>query len=75
MVSRGSERTAARKPMGTESESTAPSSAEMDLQDLRRTEELEARSKTCGHVVMLLCKRRVRRGSKDVRVRRGVKSQ
>jgi hypothetical protein len=54
MVSKGSARTAARRRMGTESESAAPSSVDIDLHDLRRMEELQARSRTCGHVVMLL---------------------
>jgi hypothetical protein len=75
MVSRGSVRTAASRRMGTESESAAPSSVDVDLHDLRRMEELEARRRTCGHVVMLLCQRGVRRGRRDVCVRRGVKSQ
>jgi hypothetical protein len=61
--------------MGTENESAGPSSVDMELHDLKRMEDLEARSRTCGHVVMLLCERRVRRGRRDVCVRRSVKSQ
>jgi hypothetical protein len=41
--------------MGTKSESMPPSSVELVLHDLRRMEELEAQSRTCGHVVMLFC--------------------
>jgi hypothetical protein len=48
MVSRGSVRTAARRRMGTETEAAAPSKVYMNLYDLRRMEELEARRRTCG---------------------------
>jgi hypothetical protein len=75
MVSRGSVRTAARRRMGMASESAATSSVDMNLHDMRRMEELEARSRTCGFVVILLSHRGVRRGWRDVSVRRGVKSQ
>jgi hypothetical protein len=47
----------------------------MDLRGLRRMEELEARSKIYGHVVMLFCHRGVRRWRRNLCVRRGVKSQ
>jgi hypothetical protein len=47
----------------------------MDLRGLRRMEELEAWSRTCGRGVMLLCHRGMRWWSKDLCVRRGVKSQ
>jgi hypothetical protein len=75
MVSRGSVRTAARRRMGTESESAAPSRVDTDLLDLRRMKELESRSRICGQVVMLFFPRGVRRGRRDVCVRRGVKSE
>jgi hypothetical protein len=55
MVSRGSLRIGARRRMGIESEVAAPSRVNTDLHDLRRMEELEARRRTCGQVVMLLC--------------------
>jgi hypothetical protein len=50
-------RTATRRRIGTASESLASSRVYMDLHGLRRMEELEARRRICGHVVMLLCKR------------------
>jgi hypothetical protein len=76
MASRGSVRTAARRRIGTESESLAPSRVHMDLQGFRGImEDVEARRRNCGHVVMLLCHRGVRRERRDLRVRRGVKSQ
>jgi hypothetical protein len=53
----------------------APSRMDMDLRGLRRVEELEARSRTCGHVVTLLCHRAVRRWRRDLCVRRGLKLQ
>jgi hypothetical protein len=46
---------AARKRMGIESESGTPSSFDMVLRDSRRMEEPEARSTSCGYVIMLLC--------------------
>jgi hypothetical protein len=74
IVSRGSVRTAARRRIGTESEVVDPVSVDMDLQDWRRMEVSVARRRTCGHVVMLFRRRGVRRGRRDVCVRRGVKS-
>jgi hypothetical protein len=75
MVSRGSVRTAARRRMGTEKEAAAPSRVDMDFHDLRRMEELEARRRTCGHVVMLFYQFGVRRARRDVCVFGGVRSR
>jgi hypothetical protein len=75
MVSRGSVRTAARRQMGTKSEVVDPASVDMDLQDWRMMDVSVARRRTCNHVVMLCCQRGLRRGRRDVCVRRGVKSQ
>jgi hypothetical protein len=61
MASSGSVRTAASRRMATESESAAPSSGVMDLQDLRRMEEQEARSRTCCHAVMWFCQMELKR--------------
>jgi hypothetical protein len=61
--------------MRTESEVVDLVIVEIDLHDWRRMEELEARRRTCGHVVMLFWQRGVRRGRRDVCVRRGGKSQ
>jgi hypothetical protein len=57
MVSLGFVRTAARRRIGIERESVALSRMEMDSRGLRRMEELEAWSMTCGHVVIWLCHR------------------
>jgi hypothetical protein len=43
------------KTQRTKRESVAPSRVVMDLRGWRRMEELEAQSRICGHVVMLLC--------------------
>ena len=43
--------------MGTDSGVVGPVSVEMDLQDLSMKEVEEARSRTCGHVVMLFFQR------------------
>jgi hypothetical protein len=62
--------------MRTESESLTPSGVDMDyLRGMRRMEELEARRKICGHVVILLWKRGVRQERRVLCVRRGVKSE
>jgi hypothetical protein len=53
IVSRGSLRTAARRRMGTEREVVDPVSVDMDFQDLRRMEDVVARRRICGYVVML----------------------
>jgi hypothetical protein len=71
MVSLVSVRTAARRRIGIERESVAPLRVDIDLRGLRRMEELEAWSRTCGHVVTFLCHNRgVRRWRKDLCVRR-----
>jgi hypothetical protein len=75
MVSVGSIRTVARRRIGTKSESLATSRVGMDLLGLRTMEELEARRRICGQVVILLCERGVRRERRDLCVRQGVKSQ
>jgi hypothetical protein len=61
--------------MGTESEVVDPVSVDMDLQDWRRMKVVVALRRTCGHVVMWFYQRGVRRGRRDVCVRRGVKLQ
>jgi hypothetical protein len=61
--------------MGTESEVVDPMSVETDLHDWRRMEVSVARRRTCDHDVMLCCQRDLRRGRRDVCVRRGEKSQ
>jgi hypothetical protein len=75
MVSRGLVRTAARRRMGTDCEVVDYSSIDIDLHDLRGMEELEARRRSCGHVVMLLSQRGARRGRRVECVRRGANSQ
>jgi hypothetical protein len=75
MVSVGSVRTAARRRIGIERQSVAPSRVEIDLHGLRRIEELEARSRTCCNVMIWLCNKGVRRWRRDLCVRRGMKSQ
>jgi hypothetical protein len=76
MVSVDSVMTAARRRSGIERESVVPSSVATDLRGLRRMEEMEARRRTCGHVVILLFHNRgVRRWRRDLCVWRGVKSQ
>jgi hypothetical protein len=52
-----------------------PLCVEMDLQDLRRMEVVKARSRTCGHVVMLFFKRGVRRERREACVLRGENSR
>jgi hypothetical protein len=56
--------------MGTESGVVDPVSLEMDLQDLSMKEEGLARRRTCGHVVMLLFQRGVRRRRREACVLR-----
>jgi hypothetical protein len=72
MVSVGSVRTVARRRIRTESESLAPSRVDTVLRGLRRMEELEARRRICGHVVILLLHRGARRERRGLCVRRGV---
>jgi hypothetical protein len=55
MMSEGSVRSAAKRRMRTKIESLAPSSVVMDLHSLRRMDEMEARRRTCSHVMMLFC--------------------
>jgi hypothetical protein len=61
--------------MATKSEVVDPVSVGMDLHDWRRMEVLVARRRTFGHVVVLFHQRGMRRGRREVCVRRGVKSQ
>jgi hypothetical protein len=61
--------------VGTEIEVVDSVSVYMDLHDWRRMEVFVARRGTCGHVVMLLRQRGVRRGRREMCVRRGVKSR
>ena len=75
IVSRGSVRIAARRRMGTESGVVDPVSVVMDLHDLRMKEDEVALRRTCGHEVMLLFQRGVRRGRREACVLRGEKSQ
>jgi hypothetical protein len=75
MLLRGSVRTAAKRRMGTKIEVVDPVSLYMDLHDWRRMEVFVARSRTCSHVVILLRQRGVRRGRREMCVRRGVKSR
>jgi hypothetical protein len=75
IVSRGSVRIAARRRMGTERGVVDPVSVVMDLHDLRMKEDEVALRRTCGHVVMLLFQRGVRRGRREACVLRGEKSQ
>jgi hypothetical protein len=53
MVFMGFVRIAARRRVGTETGSFAPSRMDIVLHDLRRTEVSEARRRGCGHVVMV----------------------
>ena len=75
IVSRGSVRIAARRRMGTERGVVDPVSVVMDLHDLRMKEDEVALRRTCGHEVMLLFQRGVRRCRREACVLRGEKSQ
>jgi hypothetical protein len=61
--------------MGTQSESLDTPNVDMDLCCLTRMEEVNARRRSCEHVVILFCKQGGRRERRDLCVWRGVKSQ
>jgi hypothetical protein len=58
-------RTTAKRLMGTERGSLAPSRVGIVLHDLRRTDKSEARRGSCGRVVMEFLQRGVRRERRD----------